>query len=283
MTEILQGTNDPTGVDAEEFNEEELIEQLKENKESIEKEEDKEEEPAQAEEEQEELSTEKPAIEETPREEDGGLIDFFDKNYSPIEEKEEPVETVESMLDSIDNRINETLFSDREAYINAEMNKFINVFRADESFNELEEEEKQQKINNIFTLVSKDADSKISQNYEWYKENIESEILGKLPEKERANISFVKNLVSKGKGNIDLKGARVIAKVVEDVYTKLREKETEINNKIASLEKKAKNKTEAYSESVGRNKGSVSLSKEELIMIKKVGLTPEQYLKYNKQ
>ena len=57
MTEILQDTNDPTGVDVKEFNEEELIEQLKENKESIEKEEDKEEEPAQAEEEQEELST----------------------------------------------------------------------------------------------------------------------------------------------------------------------------------------------------------------------------------
>lgn len=279
MTEILQDTNDPTGVDVKEISEEEWVEQLKESKENIAEEEAKEEVPEQSEDElpKEELSTE-----ETPKEEDGGLIDFFDKNYSPIEEKQEPVETVESMLDSVDNRINEALFSDREAYINAEMNKFINVFRADESFNELEEEEKQQKINNIFALVSKDADSKISQNYEWYKESIESEILGRLPEKERANISFVKNLVSKGKGNIDLKGARVIAKVVEDVYTKLREKETEINNKIASIEKKAKNKTEAYSESVGRNKGCLSLSSDELALCKEMGVDPKNYLKNKK-
>jgi len=279
MTEILQDTNDPTGVDVKEISEEEWVEQLKESKENIAEEEAKEEVPEQSEEElpKEELSTE-----ETPKEEDGGLIDFFDKNYSPIEEKQEPVETVESILDSVDNRINETLFSDREAYINAEMNKFINVFRADESFNELEEEEKQQKINNIFALVSKDADSKIYQNYEWYKESIESEILGRLPEKERANISFVKNLVSKGKGNIDLKGAHVIAKVVEDVYTKLREKETEINNKIASIEKKAKNKTEAYSESVGRNKGCLSLSSDELALCKEMGVDPKNYLKNKK-
>lgn len=279
MTEILQDTNDPTGVDVKEISEEEWVEQLKESKENIAEEEAKEEVPEQSEE---ELPKEEPSAEETPKEEDGGLIDFFDKNYSPIEEKQEPVETVESMLDSVDNRINEALFSDREAYINAEMNKFINVFRADESFNELEEEEKQQKINNIFALVSKDADSKISQNYEWYKESIESEILGRLPEKERANISFVKNLVSKGKGNIDLKGARVIAKVVEDVYTKLREKETEINNKIASIEKKAKNKTEAYSESVGRNKGCLSLSSDELALCKEMGVDPKNYLKNKK-
>jgi len=279
MTEILQDTNDPTGVDVKEFSEEEWVEQLKESKENIAEEEAKEEVPEPSEE---ELPKEEPSTEEEPREEDGGLIAFFDKNYSPIEEKEEPVETVESMLDSIDYLVERTINEDKQHFYNAKMSEAMAILQRSESFNMLEEEEKKQEIEAIEKYVIQQTEEFATQQAFWYKENVETNILNRFPEKERANISFVKNLVSKGKGNIDLKGARVIAKVVEDVYTKLREKETEINNKIASLEKKAKNKTEAYSESVGRNKGGLSLSSDELALCKEMGVDPKNYLKNKK-
>lgn len=279
MTEILQDTNDPTGVDVKEFSEEEWVEQLKESKENIAEEEAKEEVPEPSEE---ELPKEEPSTEEEPREEDGGLIAFFDKNYSPIEEKEEPVETVESMLDSIDYLVERTINEDKQHFYNAKMSEAMAILQRSESFNMLEEEEKKQEIEAIEKYAIQQTEEFATQQAFWYKENVETNILNRFPEKERANISFVKNLVSKGKGNIDLKGARVIAKVVEDVYTKLREKETEINNKIASLEKKAKNKTEAYSESVGRNKGGLSLSSDELALCKEMGVDPKNYLKNKK-
>jgi len=279
MTEILQDTNDPTGVDVKEFSEEEWVEQLKESKENIAEEEAKEEVPEPSEE---ELPKEEPSTEEEPREEDGGLIAFFDKNYSPIEEKEEPVETVESMLDSIDYLVERTINEDKQHFYNAKMSEAMAILQRSESFNMLEEEEKKQEIEAIEKYVIQQTEEFAIQQAFWYKENVETNILNRFPEKERANIYFVKNLVSKGKGNIDLKGARVIAKVVEDVYTKLREKETEINNKIASLEKKAKNKTEAYSESVGRNKGGLSLSSDELALCKEMGVDPKNYLKNKK-
>ena len=279
MTEILQDTNDPTGVDVKEFSEEEWVEQLKESKENIAEEEAKEEVPEPSEE---ELPKEEPSTEETPSEDDGGLIAFFDKNYSPIEEKEEPVETVESMLDSIDYLVERTINEDKQHFYNAKMSEAMAILQRSESFNMLEEEEKKQEIEAIEKYAIQQTEEFATQQAFWYKENVETNILNRFPEKERANISFVKNLVSKGKGNIDLKGARVIAKVVEDVYTKLREKETEINNKIASLEKKAKNKTEAYSESVGRNKGGLSLSSDELALCKEMGVDPKNYLKNKK-
>lgn len=279
MTEILQDTNDPTGVDVKEFSEEEWVEQLKESKENIAEEEAKEEVPEPSEE---ELPKEEPSTEEEPREEDGGLIAFFDKNYSPIEEKEEPVETVESMLDSIDYLVERTINEDKQHFYNAKMSEAMAILQRSESFNMLEEEEKKQEIEAIEKYAIQQTEEFATQQAFWYKENVETNILNRFPEKERANISFVKNLVSKGKGNIDLKGARVIAKVVEDVYTKLREKETEINNKIASIEKKTKNKTEAYSESVGRNKGGLSLSSDELALCKEMGVDPKNYLKNKK-
>ena len=287
MTESLQDTNDQQGVDVEEFNEEELIQQLeaeaKKSKESEELEEGFDDSETTDTEDSSETS-DKGSEEDSEEEkevEDFSPESFLEKYYTEqVPEVKEPVETVESLLDSVEDRVGEVLLTHRQQTIDNEMKAQLSFYQ--EKFQELDEDERKEEIDKLYSFVCRRVDDYITQNYDYFRSNVENDIVQRLPENEQRNIKFIKDLVQKNKGSIDLKGSRVIAKLVSEVADKLKEKEKEINSKLEILEKKKKIGLDTYSERSKASKRETSLSKDELIMIKKVGLTPEQYLKYNK-
>ncbi len=289
MTESLQDTNDQQGVDVEEFNEEELIQQLeaesKKSKENEELEEDFDDSETTDTEDSSETSyngSEEDSEEEEKEVEDFSPESFLEKYYTEqVPEVEEPVETVESLLDSVEDRVGEVLLNHRQQTIDNEMKAQLSFYQ--EKLQELDEDERKEEIDKLYSFVCRRVDDYITQNYDYFRSNVENDIVQRLPENEQRNIKFIKDLVQKNKGSIDLKGSRVIAKLVSEVADKLKEKEKEINSKLEILEKKKKIGLDTYSERGKASKREASLSQEELSLCKAMGVNPKSYLKNKKK